>query len=606
MNLANEVNHTCFSSSVRFSPAKVFQLHLAGIRSLPRVVKCVAASALPQLSFYQLTVIHSAAMAVAGAVDFSEKTIFTGPHPCFSPDKKHVALAQDFRLVIRDVETLAVVGLFSCLDRIEALAWSPSGEHILCGMYKRGTVQVFSIVDQEWTCCITEGLAGIVSARWCPSGQDVLLTAEFQVKLSVWSLVDQSCHHLPPPKHAEAGVAFSPDGTMLAVIQRWECKDSLQVYDVASWQSISHVPLPTVDAADLAWSPDSSCIAVWDSISQGPLVAVMSPEGDCLAMHRGSPGQGYGLGVKSVAWSPSGQLLAIGSHDQDVSVLNHVTWAPLTSFEHAQVIAGPASAAVYQEEVEQRRVLQESNTGSQAERAKRDGKGDSARPPPLSIPKGPSSAPSSRNASPTKAGPPSARGRGPHGAAASAAPKAPPRTAATVAAAAAKLSRQVAPRDDDSDDDDAVECSPSRFVVGEFPLRLPAPRPPADRANPKMGIGVAVWSGDGALLATRCDARPNVMWIWDSATLELAAVMTLASPVKAAAWDPSGGRRLVMACGSRRLYVWTPEGASCVQIPVSGVKSMGLAWSEDGSALMVIGKDAFCCCYVDAGASRAW
>lgn len=121
--------------------------------------------------------------------------------------------------MVRDVDSLAVVAVFSCLDRIQALAWSPSGENILCGLYARSTVQVFSLTDQEWTASISEGLAGVVAARWCPSGHEILLTSDFKLKLSVWSLRDQSYTNLVPAKHEEAGVAFSPDGSMLAVLE---------------------------------------------------------------------------------------------------------------------------------------------------------------------------------------------------------------------------------------------------------------------------------------------------------------------------------------------------------------------------------------------------
>jgi len=537
-----------------------------------------------------------------GCLDFSEKTAFAGPQPRFSPDKKHVALAQDFRLVIRNVESLAVVGLFSCLDRIEAFDWSPGGDHILCSLYKRGTLQVFSVTDPEWSCCITEGLAGIVSARWCPNGEQIILTSEFQVKLSLWSLVDQSCHQLPPPKHPEAGLAFSPDGAMLAAIQRWECKDSLQIYDVESWQSISHISIPTVDAADLAWSPDSSCVAVWDDLAQGPSLAIFSTEGECLATHKGSGGaHSHGLGFKCVSWSPSGQLLGVGTSDQDLGVLNSVTWTSLTTFGHPAVVSGPASAVIYQEDhPEEIKVLAENNKDSQAlssdrkatvseEDARTRTKRTGARPPkPLLIPKPPSKPPS-LSTSPKK--PQSARERN---------SGAPPSSAATVTAAASKLSRQLelateAERTEGDMDGGAPDMA-CNFAVGQLPLRMPLTRPATDRPNPKLGIGIAAWGLDGSLLASRCDARPNSVWIWDTALLELSTVITFTAPVKSLEWDPSGRNRLVAACGSGRFYMWTPEGVSAV--PVPGVKVLNLKWAADGSALMVVGKDVFCFVYM--------
>lgn len=152
-------------------------------------------------------------------VDFSDKAVYTGPLPCFSPDGTHVALAQDYRLVVREVESMAVVGLFTCLDRVDALAWSPCGELLLATMFGRGTAQVFSLSDPGWSASITEGLAGICAARWCPNGRQVLLISDFGIKTTVWSLTDQESRHLSAPKHPNAGLAFSPDGATLAVLE---------------------------------------------------------------------------------------------------------------------------------------------------------------------------------------------------------------------------------------------------------------------------------------------------------------------------------------------------------------------------------------------------
>nr|XP_054768159.1 WD repeat-containing protein WRAP73-like [Lytechinus pictus] len=60
----------------------------------------------------------------------------------------------------------------------------------------------------------------------------------------------------------------------------------------------------------------------------------------------------YALGIKSVCWSPSSQFLAIGSYDQKVRVLNHITWK--TVVEHSHPLAVDTQAVVVYKEVEQR------------------------------------------------------------------------------------------------------------------------------------------------------------------------------------------------------------------------------------------------------------
>lgn len=47
-----------------------------------------------------------------------------------------------YRLVVRDVNTLQILQLYTCLDQISQMDWSSDSLFILCAMYKRGMVQV--------------------------------------------------------------------------------------------------------------------------------------------------------------------------------------------------------------------------------------------------------------------------------------------------------------------------------------------------------------------------------------------------------------------------------------------------------------------------------
>lgn len=91
-------------------------------------------------------------------------------------------------------------------------------------MYKRALVQVWSIEDPEWTCRITEGLAGLVHARWSPDGRHILTTADFQLHTTIWSLLNKSMFYVQHTKHPRQGITFSPDGRHMAVATRTNCK----------------------------------------------------------------------------------------------------------------------------------------------------------------------------------------------------------------------------------------------------------------------------------------------------------------------------------------------------------------------------------------------
>jgi hypothetical protein len=93
-------------------------------------------------------------------MDFSEAYKFTGPRPTFSPDRRYVACTVDARCVIRDAESLVVCHIFSCQDKVDEIAWCPTGLKVLCAMYSRAIVQIWNVEEESWTCKIDGGPAG--------------------------------------------------------------------------------------------------------------------------------------------------------------------------------------------------------------------------------------------------------------------------------------------------------------------------------------------------------------------------------------------------------------------------------------------------------------
>lgn len=94
-------------------------------------------------------------------------------------------------------------------------------------------------------------------------------TAEFNVRISVWSLANSSgiTAALRGPKHADRGIDFSRDGRFLAVAERENCKDYVQIYRCGNWSPVKRFAVDTKDLADLKWSPDDRTISIWDSVS---------------------------------------------------------------------------------------------------------------------------------------------------------------------------------------------------------------------------------------------------------------------------------------------------------------------------------------------------
>ena len=72
-----------------------------------------------------------------------------------------------------------------------------------------------------------------------------------------------------------------------------------------------------------------------------------------------------------------------------------------------------------------------------------------------------------------------------------------------------------------------------------------------------------------------------------------------AEAVREVAWAPHQ-TRLAICTGSPRLYMWSPEGASCIHIPLAGFNATGVQWAAGGAALALTGRESYCCAYLNA------
>ncbi|KAL3064019.1 hypothetical protein OYC64_000344 [Pagothenia borchgrevinki] len=263
-----------------------------------------------------------------------------------SPDGKYLATCVQYRLVVRDVGTLQILQLYTCLDQISHMDWSSDSLFILCAMYKRGLVQVWSLEQPDWHCKIDEGSIGLVSSRWSPDGRHILNTTEFHLRVTVWSLCTKAVSYIKYPKACQKSIDFSRDGCYMALAERRDCKDFVSVFVCDDWHLLRHFETETQDLAGLEWSPNGCVLAVWDSCLEYK-VLLYSLDGRLLSTYSAYE---WSLGVKSVTWSPSSQFLAIGSYDEKVRILNHITWKKITQFEHPATINN-TKAVVYKEVV---------------------------------------------------------------------------------------------------------------------------------------------------------------------------------------------------------------------------------------------------------------
>uniref|UniRef100_A0A672LC84 WD repeat-containing protein WRAP73-like n=1 Tax=Sinocyclocheilus grahami TaxID=75366 RepID=A0A672LC84_SINGR len=244
-----------------------------------------------------------------------------------SPDGKYLATCVQYRLVVRDFNSLQIAHLYTCLDPVMHMEWSSDSLFILCAMYKRGLVQVRQ-------------------AAHC-----VLPRRTHDLRVTVWSLCTKSVSYIKYPKACQKGMDFTADGRYMALAERRECKDYISVFVCDNWHLLRHFESETQNLAGLEWSPNGCVLAVWDSCLEYKII-LYSLDGRLLSSYSAYE---WSLGIKSVAWSPSSQFLAVGSYDEKVRILNHITWKKITEFEHPTTIIN-AKAVVFKE-VEKRPVV---------------------------------------------------------------------------------------------------------------------------------------------------------------------------------------------------------------------------------------------------------
>ncbi|XP_019642896.1 PREDICTED: WD repeat-containing protein WRAP73-like [Branchiostoma belcheri] len=226
----------------------------------------------------------------------------------FSPNGKYLANCVQYRLIVRDVRTLQILHLYTCLDAVQHLQWSPDSQFILCGMFKRGMTQVWSIDQPEWTCKIDEGSAGLESVCWSPDSRHILTFANFQLRITVWSLINKSVSYIKYPKQGKKMLDFTRDGSYMALAERRDCKDYISVFSCKQWQLMKVGNMATPLSLFLDNMP--CALWIWD-IRQLAQVAILLQAAPVKHVEWDpcQPRLAFCTGTNKVyMWSPAGAL----------------------------------------------------------------------------------------------------------------------------------------------------------------------------------------------------------------------------------------------------------------------------------------------------------
>ncbi|KXS21187.1 YVTN repeat-like/Quino protein amine dehydrogenase [Gonapodya prolifera JEL478] len=268
-------------------------------------------------------------------MDFTEVYKQTSQLVLPSPSSALLAVAVSHRLVVRDADTLQIRHLFACTDAISDVVWSPDSRYIAVASKKLGLIQVWAMDDTEWSCKIEAGAEGLERIRWAPDGRSIMCFSDFQLRVTVWSLIERECAHIQYPKYTDRAFSFRPDGRYLALAERRDGKDHVSVYDAEEWVLLKNWPADTTDLEDLAWSPDGRYIALWESPLAYNLL-IYHPDGRLVSRIASPPNPT--LGVRSAAWHPGGQFIAVAGYDGVVRLVNWYTWTATVVIGHPALV----------------------------------------------------------------------------------------------------------------------------------------------------------------------------------------------------------------------------------------------------------------------------
>lgn len=229
--------------------------------------------------------------------------------------------------------------------KVTSLQWSDDGSQVLV-VSDRGVkvIEVGTLLDTALLNNGSGGLGKIVSADFV--GNEHLLAVWDFGKTKLWHVRSAKSLDLPDMKTICDGRAWQVrprSGAdeklrMFAMLHRVGPEDHLTL----NFSSLNHalplIKLPTNDAQSLSWSPDGRWLAILDVPTATPCLHIYTPDGHVFKSYPSSKNSEAGLGIKEIAWSPDGHLLALSKYDGQVELLNTKTFTPFAVIDHSTTI----------------------------------------------------------------------------------------------------------------------------------------------------------------------------------------------------------------------------------------------------------------------------
>jgi WD40 repeat protein len=214
-------------------------------------------------------------------------------------------------------------------DRVNAVAWSPDGAHIVSAGDDK-TVQVWEAITGDHLFTYTGHADRVNAVAWSPDSK-LIASASSDSTVQVWE-ADTGIYLFTRIGHRDRvlSLAWSPDGKLIASAGD---DKTVQVWEAATGHHLFTYRKHSDWVRALAWSPDGKLIAsagddktvqVWEATTRSNMFLSKN-------VYRGDSSP-----IRALAWSPDSMLIASASDDKTVHVWNLASRKPFLIYrEHA-------------------------------------------------------------------------------------------------------------------------------------------------------------------------------------------------------------------------------------------------------------------------------